>query len=98
MSLETWNGLILETRVTTGSAAQKNRGRFSGQKVHRVVCQYVIGVAAGYEPRPGTVGAAFLLTGKPVLFSCRPACGCTTGQMAGRPDATERPITCSKCS
>lgn len=95
----TWGGLILEMRIEYGSAARRNRGRYAGQKVHRLISEYVVGLEAGHQPRPGSCGAAFLRDGKPVLFACSPACGCTQGQHAGRPfpGLTAERVTCAKC-
>jgi hypothetical protein len=93
----TWGGLVLESRVEYGSAARKGRGRYAGQKVHRLGCEYVVGVIEGHIP--GEIGRAFLRTGEPQLFSCHPACGCTQGQHAGKPYAklTAADVTCEKC-
>jgi hypothetical protein len=95
----TWSNLILETRTEYGSAARKNRGRYAGHKIHCLRCEYVIGVVEGSEHRPGTYGAAFLRTGKPVLFNVYPACMCTQGSMAGLPfpNLTSEHVTCEKC-
>ncbi len=92
-----WSGLLLETRIEYGKAARRNRGNYSGQKVHRLVCEYVVGVIG--PQRPGTVGAQFVRTGKPVLFSSQPCCGTTQGQTAAAPFAslTEHDVTCTKC-
>jgi len=97
---KTWGGLVLETHVEYGHAARRNRGRYAGQKIHKLFCEYVVGLEDGYRPQPGTVGAAYLRTGKPVLFSARPACGCCQGQMAGSPRArlTAEHVTCEKCA
>lgn len=95
----TWSGLVLESTIKYGCAARRNRGRYAGHKFHRLHCEYVVGLEPGYEPRPGTLGAAFKREGKPVLFSCHPCCGCTSGQMAGLPSErlTEADVTCEKC-
>lgn len=92
--------LILETRTKYGSAAHRNRARYSGRKVHVLHCDYVVGIVEGHQPRPGTFGAEFVRTGKPVLFSCRPVCGATSGQHAGRPFAnmTTADVSCTKCA
>jgi len=94
----TWNNLILETRTEYGSAARRNRGRHSGHKIHRLNCEYVIGVVDESQAS-GEVGHKFLKTGNPVLFSVWPACGCTQGQMAGLPypKLTAEHVTCEKC-
>ncbi len=96
----TWSGLILESRTEYGSAARRNRGKYAGHKVHRLHCEYVIGIVEGSQHYPGTVGAKFVKTGLPVLFSAMPVCGCTQGQMAGRPNAylTGENVTCEKCA
>jgi hypothetical protein len=94
-----WGGLLLETRVEYGSAARRNRGRWAGQKCHRLLSEYVVGVIPGTDHRVGSYGYTFLKTGKEVLFACSPACGCTRGQLAGRPVAgkTAADVTCTKC-
>jgi hypothetical protein len=97
-----WGNLILDRRTEYGRAAQKNRGNYSGQKVHRLHCEYIVGVvdeSAELNLPYQSIGKRFLKESKPVLFSCSPACGCTSGQNAGRPiqDATEQNITCEKC-
>lgn len=98
MPTRTWSGLILESRTEFGSAARKNRGRHAGAKVHRLHSEYVVGLEDGHTPHPSSYGAIFQLTGKPVLFSCRPFCGCTQGQKAGKPTGqTEADVTCEKC-
>lgn len=97
---EIWGDeLIIERRTEFGSAAHGNRGRYSGQKIHRLRTAYVVGVVESASPRPGTLGARFLKTGKEQLFSARPACGVTQGQWAGQPFSgmTEANITCTKC-
>lgn len=88
-----------ETRIEYGVAARRNRGSYTGQKTHRLVCTYIIGLDEGEEPRPGTYARSFKQTGEPVLLSCHPACGCTQGQHAGRPvpGRTEADVTCEKC-
>ena len=94
-----WCDLILETRIEFGRAARQNRSSYSGTKTHRLRCEYVVGVVDGYAPKPNTIGAKFVRTGRPELFSCSPCCGCTQGQHAGRPIAgwTESNVDCSKC-
>lgn len=98
----TWGNYILETRVEYGAAAQKNRGRYSGTKTHKLYSEYIVGVvdeaaekALGYS----TLGKRFLRDSKPVLLACRPCCGCCQGQMGGSPisSKTENDITCEKC-
>jgi hypothetical protein len=94
------DNMILETRYEFGSAAQRNRGRYSGAKVHALYCQYVVGrVDPSLPTAPGTYEHAFAVTGKPVLYCCRPRCGCTSGQHAGRPihGLTADRVTCTKC-
>lgn len=93
------NEYVLESRTEYGVAARGNRSQHSGQKIHRLQTEYIVGIVEGVEPRPGTLGAEFKRTGKPVLFSCRPACGCCQGQHAGRPFPKLGPadVTCSKC-
>lgn len=36
MTTREWGGLILETRYEFGKAARRNRGNYSGEKVHRL--------------------------------------------------------------
>lgn len=96
----TWGGYTLENRIEFGSAAHRNRGRHSGVKIHRLMTEYVIAVDPSVEEvRPGSFGAIFLKTGKPVLFACHPVCGTTGGQHAGKPVAglTAGHVTCTKC-
>lgn len=96
----TWGNYRTEARREYGAAARRNRSRHSGVKVHKLVCEYVIGlIDETVIGRAGTFGETFRRTGKPVLFSCHPACGCTTGQHAGAPDARLKAedVTCTKC-
>jgi hypothetical protein len=95
----TCGGMILETRLEFGRAARKNRGSFKGQECHKLLCEYVVGIVEGEKPAAGTFGDKFIQTGKPVLRSCRPLCGCTQGQFAGTPVAgkTAENVTCKKC-
>jgi hypothetical protein len=95
----TRSNLILESRTEYGSAARRNRGRYAGHKIHRLRCEYVVGVVEGSEHRPGTYGANFLRTGKPSLFHVEPVCMCTQGQMAGSPNPSldSSNVTCEKC-
>jgi hypothetical protein len=100
-NVQEWGNYLLGMRNEYGSAAHGNRGKYSGAKVHRVVSKYVVGVIdQTKETRQDTFGAKFLKTGKPQLFSCRPACGCTSGQHAARPDSrfTSEHVNCSKCA
>lgn len=100
-SVSEWGNYMLGLRCEYGSAAHRNRGKHSGAKVHRVVSKYVVAVIdPSKETRQDTFGAAFLRTNKPQLFSCRPACGCTSGQHAARPDSrlTAEHVNCSKCA
>lgn len=98
----TWSNLVLETRVEYGAAAHRNRGRYSGQKIHRLICEYVVGVVdEDAAMLSGGVGRDFLvgvrtrdeigrtvrIPRQPVLFSCHPACMCTQGQHVGQPNA-----------
>ena len=92
-------GMRIEYRVGYGYAAHKNRGKFSGQKVHLLSCQVIVGVEDGFFPEKHSLGAKFLETGKPVLYSCHPACRTTQGQRAGRvrEGFTADNVTCEKC-
>ena len=95
-----WDNYRLGVRVEFGHAAHRNRGRNTGVKVHRVVSKYVVGVIdESKETRSDTFGAQFIRHRKPVLFGCRPVCGCTSGQHAARPDSrlTAERVTCAKC-
>ena len=97
----TWGNYKTEARREFGCAARRNRAHFSGTKVHRLVCTYVVGlIDESITDRPDTFGEKFRRTGKPVLFSCHPACGCTSGQHAGQPNArlTSENVTCAKCA
>lgn len=95
-----WNNYVLETKVEFGSAARGGRGRYTGQKIHRLICEYVVAVSPSAMLETRTIGADFVRTGKPQLFSCQPACGCTRGQRAGLPFAqlTAEKVTCTKCA
>lgn len=97
--LELRGNYVLDRKYEVGFAARKNRGRFSGQKTHHVVSQYVVAVLRPQDEGRTTYGAAFLRTGSAQLYSCWPVCGCTQGQHAGRPAPalTQQDITCSKC-
>jgi hypothetical protein len=99
MTTRTWGGLILESRAEFGKAARRNRGNYSGEKVHRLWAEYIVGLVAGEVPRRGTLGARFEKTGKPVLFSSWPRCGATQGQHAGAPfpELTAADVTCERC-
>ena len=99
MMTREWGGLILETRYEFGKAARRNRGNYSGEKVHRLWCEYIVGLVAGETPRPGSLGARFQKTGKPTLFSARPRCGATQGQHSGAPypELTADDVTCERC-
>ena len=92
------HGLVLETRLEYGRTARRNRGWHAGAKVHALWCEYVIGLEPGAQLHPvGTIGARFLRTGKPALYSVYPACMCTQGQMAGMPmkGFTADHVTCT---
>lgn len=96
-----WCNYILETVLAFGSAARNNRARYTGTKVHRLSCEYIVGlVDESLAENPRTMGATWVRTRQPVLFSCRPCCGTTGGQHAGAPDArrTASDVTCSKCA
>lgn len=99
-TMREWGGLILEARTEYGTAARRNRGQYAGHKIHRLHCEYVVGVVPGSEHRPGSYGANFLKTGKPSLFHISPVCGCTSGQNAGKPypNLTAESVTCEKCA
>lgn len=95
-----WNGYILETRYDlVGTAAHRNRGAYAGTKIHRLCAEYIVGLVDGADVSPGTFGAKFQETGRPVLFSCYPICGCTSGQTASKPvtNLTAADVTCTKC-
>jgi hypothetical protein len=96
----TWGNYQTEARRAYGHAARRNRSRNTGVKVHKLVAVYVVGlIDETVVERAGTFGETFRRTRQPVLFSCHPACGCTSGQHAGAPDArfTAAHVTCSKC-
>ncbi len=102
----TWGNLVLETRIEYGAAARRNRGRYAGHKTHRLHSEYIVALVDTEATRPEivngratTLGARFLLNGKPVLFSCSPCCGCTQGQHSGQPDdrLTSEKVNCEKC-
>lgn len=97
----TWGNYQTEARRAYGHAAHRNRSRNTGTKIHALVAVYVVGlIDEAIVDKPGTFGETFRRTRQPVLFSCRPACGCTSGQHAGAPSArlTAADVTCSKCA
>lgn len=95
------DNLITATVTGYGSAARGNRGRYTGSKVHRLCCTYVIGlVDPSLETQPGHIGYRFKLRPEnPILYSCFPHCRCTDGQHAGHPTPglSEADVTCTKC-
>jgi len=93
------HGYILERRTEYGHAARRNRGRYVGRTIHRIIAEYIVGLEPGSEHRPGTYGATFQRTGKPVLYYAAPACHCTQGSHAAQPLAglTAADVTCKKC-
>jgi hypothetical protein len=97
-----WGNYRTETRTEYGSAAHRNRARYTGEKVHKLRATYVVGIVdeSKEDPKANTFGATFMRTRKPVLFSCGPCCGTTNGQHAGAPIAglTAAHVTCSKCA
>lgn len=95
----TWSNYILESRIEAGYAAQKNRGRFTGTKMHRLQSEYIVGLVDEAAEPAGTLGARFIVNRKPILFSCRPMCGCTQGQHAASPryGATLDQVNCTRC-
>jgi len=100
MSIRTWNNLILETRIEAGYAARRNRGSYSGTKIHRLISEYIVGqVDESIVPMPGSLEARHVMNRSAVLFSCSPACGCTQGQNAGKPSKTLtlENVTCTRC-
>lgn len=99
MTTHEWGGLILETRFEFGKAARRNRGNYSGEKIHQLWCRYIVGLVPGTEHGPGTLGARFEKTGKPVLFSSGPRCGVTQGQHSASPVAglAAEDVTCTRC-
>lgn len=99
MATRLWGSYTLEMRTEFGTAARRNRGRYAGHKVHRLISEYIVAVDNPEAERVGTLGQRFIKTGQPVLFSCSPACGCTQGQHAGQPieGKSEADVTCAKC-
>lgn len=97
-----WGNYLLEDRTEFGYAARRNRGSYTGQKIHRLRSAYIVSVkdeAAELALNHDTLGKRFLKNRVPVLFSCHPSCGCTQGQHAGRPlaAASADKVTCTKC-
>lgn len=94
-----WCGLILEGRKEYGGAAHRNRGRYSGTKVHALWVERVVGLVSGNTPSPGSIGWQFYLHGDHEIFSSAPCCRCCQGQHAGSPvdGLTENDVTCDKC-
>lgn len=101
MDVKVWSELQLETRFEYGYATHHNSGRrYEGEKVHKIVSEYIVGVTSEYVDRPETIGHTFIVTGLPQLFSSRPLCGCTQGQHAAQPVKSfeaDSFITCKKC-
>ena len=92
-----WDNFILQRRYSEGFAARANRGSYTGQKIHKIVIEEIVGlVDPDVTYAPGTLGYRHKLAGRPVLFSAYPLCGCTQGQHAAR-EAAGREITCTKC-
>lgn len=97
-----WGSYITEISFAVGSAARGNRGRYSGQRVHILRVEKIVGLKPDADPRdiqPGTLGARFVATGRPVTFSTHPVCGCTRGQHAGQASSSlsAADVTCEKC-
>lgn len=94
-----WGNYRLARRNSTGWAARGNRGAYSGQKIHRIIIEEIVGVideAKEQAYKHPTLGKRFLMNRKPTVFSTSPACGCCNGQHAAKevPGAT---VTCAKC-
>ncbi len=94
--------LELKRREAFGTAARRNRGSYTGTKIHRLYIEEVIRVLNVEEELAKawpTFGKTFLKTGKPVIYSSRPACGVTGGQNAARenPKLTASDVTCANC-
>jgi hypothetical protein len=98
----TWNNeLILESKLEYGMVGHAR----TGINVHVLRSKYVVGIVEGFTPKPNTIGAQFLRSGKPVLFSCGAWCnmngqrvGCPLGSFDdndGKIDFSK--ITCKKC-
>lgn len=93
-----WSGLILWRRHERGSAARRNRGRYTGTKSHALQTEYVVGITSEHGPvRSDSISGQFQRTGRPALFSAYPLCGSTQGQHAGSPREGVTVITCEKC-
>ena len=98
-STRDWDNLRLGRRTSTGFAARRNRGRNTGQKIHSIVIEEVIGVIdeAKELAKPfNSIGKVFLKDRKPVKFSAWPQCGCTSGQNAAV-ESKGAKVTCEKC-
>jgi hypothetical protein len=96
----TQGNTVLRTRIGFGHAARRNRARYAGQHIHRLVITEVVGIVDESIPAlPRSFEAEFRRTRKPVVYVCVPQCGCTQGQHAGAelPVATVEHVTCAKC-
>jgi len=96
-----WDNYILRTRYSTGRAARNNRRSYSGQKIHRIAIEEIVGlVDENVDEAVGTLGHRFKmarLRGKDVFeFSSWPLCGCTSGQHAAM-EVANATVTCEKC-
>ena len=98
-----WGNYKLERRIEFGHAARRNRGHFTGQKIHRLRTEYIVEVIDEAAERAivtyNTLGHRFLRDRKPVLFTVYPCCGVTSGQFAGIPVSgyTQASVTCTRC-
>lgn len=97
-----WGGYITEISFAVGSAARGNRGRYAGHRVHLLRVEKIVGLKPEHtqaDIAPGTLGARFGATGRPVTFSTEPLCGCTQGQHAGQASSSlsVADVDCEKC-
>lgn len=95
-----WGNMLIQTRRAYGTAAHRNRGRYSGSAVHALVIDEICGIVdESIEARAGTFEAAFRKKRAPVTFSTYPICGTTQGQSAGQEmiGLTAANVTCKKC-
>jgi hypothetical protein len=97
MTTREWCGLILETRTEYGSASRRHGGWYVGTTIHRLRCEYVIGIVPGNEYRPDRYRAMFLKSGKPVLFNASPVCDCTHRGHPTRGTTADQ-VTCDTCT
>lgn len=90
-----WSGYLVVNAFRVGAAARRNRGSYSGQKVHRLYVGYIVG-----KVNTDAIDTDYIAwVTEPKLHSIGPVCGCTQGQHAGSviPGKQNADINCTKC-